>query len=95
MDEELIFSVVTCEASWLVCRGPLTPAPPPCSAAQTYMSIVRQERILWATLGLATGAASYLDIRVSTQINKWRCLANIFSRAADFTAQVAPVTRRS
>jgi hypothetical protein len=28
------------------------------------MSIVRQERLLWTTLGLATGAASFLDVRV-------------------------------
>ena len=28
------------------------------------MSIVRQERLLWTTLGLAAGAASYLDIKV-------------------------------
>ena len=27
------------------------------------MSIVRQERLLWTTLGLATGAASFLDVR--------------------------------
>jgi len=28
------------------------------------MSIVRQERLLWTTLGLAAGAASHLDIGV-------------------------------
>ena len=28
------------------------------------MSIVRQERLLWTTLGLAAGAVSYLDIKV-------------------------------
>jgi len=31
------------------------------------MSIVRQERLLWTTLGLATGAASFLDVRVRLQ----------------------------
>jgi len=28
------------------------------------MSIVRQERLLWTSLGLITGAVSFIDIRV-------------------------------
>jgi hypothetical protein len=28
------------------------------------MSIVRQERLLWTSLGLVTGAVSFIDVRV-------------------------------
>ena len=31
------------------------------------MSIVRQERTLWTVIGLAAGAAAYVDIRVSSE----------------------------
>jgi len=31
------------------------------------MSIVRQERLLWTTLGLTAGALSFLDVRVRSR----------------------------
>ena len=34
------------------------------AANRPLMSIVRQERLLWTSLGLITGAVSFIDIRV-------------------------------
>jgi hypothetical protein len=42
---------------------------PPCRA-RFFMSIVRQERLLWTTLGLTAGVFSGLDVRVRSG---WRC----------------------